>query len=144
MIKILPIVLLLPFLSLNAKTINADVNITHITPIKENAIWTRKKQVTPMYPIELAHSGIAGCGIFKVLVNEQGKTDSVELITSIPKKSIFKPSKKVIKKWKWVQAANTVAKAEEKTIRLDYCIEGKNLEEVQSNCKKQAKLSCSA
>jgi len=73
MIKILPIVLLLPFLSVNAKNLYADVNIphiTHITPIKADAIWARKKQVSPKYPIELARSGIAGCAIFKVFVNE--------------------------------------------------------------------------
>lgn len=115
----------------------------NITPIKEDVIWTRKQQVTPKYPMKLARSSIAGCGIFKVVINEQGKTDSVELISSIPKKVIFKPSKKVIKKWKWAKSDNAIAKAEEKTIRLDYCIGGTNLEEEQKRCQSQAKLSCS-
>jgi len=141
--KILGLILLLPCVNANAKNIYADVNITHITPIKEDAIWTRKKQVSPKYPKKLAKSGIAGCGIFKVIVNEQGETDSIELITSIPKKVIFKPSRKVIKKWKWTKTDNTIAKSEEKTIRLDYCMGGTSLEEAQSRCQKQAKLNCS-
>lgn len=141
--NILPITLLLPFFIVNAKTIHSDVNLTHITPTKENAMWTRKKQVPPKYPFALARSGIAGSGIFKVIVNEQGETDSVELITSIPKKVIFKPSRKVIKKWKWTKTDNTIAKAEEKTIRLDYCMGGTSLEEAQKRCQKQAKLTCS-
>ena len=32
-----------------------------------------------MYPMDLAMKGIAGCGIFKVTVDENGKTDNVEL-----------------------------------------------------------------
>jgi hypothetical protein len=141
--KILGLILLLACLNANAKNIYADVNITHITPIKEDAVWTRKKQVSPRYPMKLAKSGIAGCGIFKVIVNEQGETESVELISSIPKKVIFKPSRKVIKKWKWAKTDNAIAKAEEKTIRLDYCMGGTSLEEAQQRCQSQAKLSCS-
>ena len=141
--KILGLIFLLPCLNTTAKTMYADVNITHITPIKEDAIWTRKKQVSPKYPMKLAKSGIAGCGIFKVVVDEQGETDSVELISSIPKKVIFKPSKKVIKKWKWVKPDNAIAKVEEKTIRLDYCMGGASIEEAQQRCQSQAKLSCS-
>lgn len=79
----------------------ADVKLTHIKPEKSDAQWIRVKQVTPMYPMELAMKGVDGCGVFKVTVDENGKTDSVELISSIPKKVIYKLAKKVINKWKW-------------------------------------------
>ena len=121
----------------------SDVNLTHITSLKEDAIWTRKNPVTPKYPMKLASSDIAGCGIFKVIVNEQGETDSVELITSVPKKEIFKPSKKVIKNWEWAKSDDKLAKAEEKTIRLDYCMGAKSQEAATKQCQKQAKLKCS-
>tara|TARA_Y100000034_G_scaffold135388_1_gene207120 strand:- start:2103 stop:2495 length:393 start_codon:yes stop_codon:yes gene_type:complete len=128
----------------NAKTLYGDVKLTHIKPMKEEANWIRKKQVTPKYPVLLARNGIAGCGIFKVVVNEKGKTDSVELIQSIPEKVIFKPSKKIIKKWKWVQSSNGESKKEEKIVRLDYCLGGKSTEEAEAICLKQSKLKCSA
>lgn len=130
--------------TLNAKNLFADVKLTHLEPTQEKANWLRGKQVTPKYPITLAKKGIAGCGIFKVVVNEEGKTDSVELIQSVPEKVIYKPSKKIIRKWNWVQAQNGNAVAEEKLIRLDYCLGGESVEEAEAICLKQSQYNCSA
>ncbi|MFY8352061.1 energy transducer TonB [Pseudoalteromonas sp. SSM20] len=141
---ILLIMLSVQCFTLNAKTLFADVKLTHLEPTQEKANWIREKQVTPKYPISLAKKGIAGCGIFKVVVNEQGKTDSVELIQSVPEKVIYKPSKKIIRKWNWVQAQNGNAVAEEKLIRLDYCLGGESVEEAEAICLKQSQYNCSA
>ncbi|MDE3272908.1 energy transducer TonB [Pseudoalteromonas sp. G4] len=131
--------------TIDAKTIvYGDVKLTHLKPTKENTHWVRKKQVSPLYPVKLAKKGIAGCGIFKVVVNEKGKTDSVELIQSVPEKVIFRPSKKIIRKWDWVQTQGGEAKAEEKIIRLDYCLGGNSVEEAEAICLKQSQYNCSA
>ncbi len=60
---------------------HTDVKLTHIKSEKADAQWIRANQFTPRYPIKLAMKGIAGCGVFKVTVDENGKTDNVELIS---------------------------------------------------------------
>jgi outer membrane biosynthesis protein TonB len=87
--------------------------------------------------------GIAGCGIFKVTVDENGKTDNVELISSIPKKVIYKPAKKIIKKWKLQNISAQANAIEEKLIRLDFCMGGKTEAEAKLICAEKAKLECS-
>ncbi|GAC25259.1 hypothetical protein GMES_2969 [Paraglaciecola mesophila KMM 241] len=143
--QIIKLLLILPItIAANVSENNfADVKLTHIKPGKSDAQWIRTKQVTPMYPMDLAMKGIAGCGIFKVTVNENGKTDNVELISSIPKKVIYKPAKKVIKKWKWQNISGHPNATEEKLIRLDFCMGGKTEAEAKVRCAEQAKLKCS-
>jgi len=122
----------------------ADVKLTHIKPEKSDAQWIRVKQFPPMYPMDLAIKGIAGCGVFKVTINENGKTDNIELVSSIPKKVIYKPAKKVIKKWKWQNISGQPNATEEKVIRLDFCMGGKTEAEANAKCAEQARLECSA
>jgi hypothetical protein len=126
----------------NASANYAEVKLTHINPLKSESQWTRVKQFTPMYPMELAMKGIAGCGVFKVTVDEKGKTDKVELVSSVPKKVIFKPSKKVIKKWKWKNVTGLTNASEEKLLRLDFCMGGKTEAEAKMRCEEQSKMSC--
>jgi len=123
---------------------HADVELTHINPIKSEAKWIRTKQFTPRYPIELAMKGIAGCGIFKVKVDQNGKTQKVELVSSNPKKVIFKPAKEVIKQWQWRNVSGLPNASEEKIIRLDFCMGGTTPEEASERCEQQAKLACTA
>jgi outer membrane biosynthesis protein TonB len=132
------------FAQAHAKKIHADIQLTHITPSKENAVWARKKQTSPIYPIDLARNGIEGCGIFKVQISETGQTKNIELVSSIPSKKIFKASKKIIKKLKWQETKHGISKAQEKVIRLDYCIGGESFQEVQKRCIEQTKLSCTS
>ncbi|MEM5496300.1 energy transducer TonB [Paraglaciecola mesophila] len=143
--QIIKLLLILPItIAANVSANNfADVKLTHIKPGKSDAQWIRTKQFSPMYPMDLAMKGIAGCGIFKVTVNENGKTDNVELISSIPKKVIYKPAKKVIKKWKWQNISGHPNATEEKLIRLDFCMGGKTEAEAKVRCAEQAKLKCS-
>ena len=139
LISILPIVIVT---SANAN--HADVKLTHIMPEKTDAQWIRAKQFTPRYPMKLAMKGIAGCGVFKVSVDENGKTGDVELVSSIPKKVIYKPAKQVIKSWEWKNISGEPNLAEEKLIRLDFCMGGKTEDEAKARCAEQAKLECIA
>lgn len=139
LVSILPIIIVV-----NANPNHADVKLTHIKPEKAGAQWIRAKQFTPRYPMKLAMKGIVGCGVFKVTVDENGKTDAVELVSSIPKKFIYKPAKKVIKSWEWKNISGEPNSAEEKLIRLDFCMGGKTEAEAKSRCAEQAKLECGA
>lgn len=136
-ISIFPIII-----ASNASANYADVKLTHIKPNKSEAQWIREKQVTPMYPVELAMKGVTGCGVFRVTVNESGNNDNIELVSSIPKKGIYKPAKKVIKKWKWKNASGQPNTIEQKLIRLDFCMGGKTQADSKARCEEQAKMQC--
>lgn len=140
---ILIIMLVACSFTVSSNTFYGDVHLTHVEPTKEKVTWLREKQVTPRYPISLAKKGIAGCGVFRVVVDEKGKTETISLIQSIPEDIIYQPSRKIIKKWNWVQAKNGQPVAEEKIIRLDYCLGGSSTEEAKAMCVKQSKLNCS-
>ncbi|MBW8191977.1 energy transducer TonB [Neiella marina] len=143
--QILKLISILPIVIVTSANANyADVKLTHINPEKSAAQWIRTKQFSPQYPIELAMKGIVGCGVFKVTVDENGKTGDVELVSSIPKKVIYKPAKKVIKSWEWKNVSDEPNLAEEKVIRLDFCMGGKTEVEAKARCAEQAKLECSA
>ncbi|GHE89070.1 energy transducer TonB [Thalassotalea profundi] len=129
-------------LSGHASANYAEVKLTHITPEKSDAQWLRTKQFTPKYPMELAIKGIAGCGVFKVIVDENGHTDNVELISSVPKRVIYKPARKVIKQWQWKNVSSQPNAIEEKLIRLDFCMGGATQAEAKAKCEEQAKLAC--
>ncbi|PKM17792.1 MAG: energy transducer TonB [Gammaproteobacteria bacterium HGW-Gammaproteobacteria-15] len=124
--------------------IYADVQLSLLQPAAADAIWSRETQVTPRYPIELAQQGIAGCGVFNVTINENGKTTDVSLVNSVPGKVIARPAIKVIKKWQWVNNSSVANAAEQKLIRLDFCIGGSTTEEAEARCKVQAALPCQA
>lgn len=93
--------------------------------------------------MDLAMKGIAGCGVFKVTVDKNGKTDNIELVSSIPKKVIYKPARKVIKTWEWQNTSGQPNATEEKLIRVDFCMGGKTEAEEKARCAEQAKLECS-
>ncbi|GAA5140328.1 energy transducer TonB [Thalassotalea piscium] len=141
-IAILSSILGLQFSAMAQTNNYADVKLTHLNPEKSAATWIRAKQVTPRYPMDLAIKGIAGCGVFKLTINEDGKSQGIELVSSIPKNSIFKPAKKVIKKWRWKNISGQPNQAEEKTIRLDFCLGGNSEEEAIARCAEQANLKC--
>ncbi len=103
----------------------SDVKLTHIKPEKVDAQWIRTQLFTPRYPMKLAMKAIVGCSVFKVIVDESGKTSNVELVSSVPKKVISKPAKKLIKSWEWKNVSGEPSLAEEKLVRLDFCMGGK-------------------
>lgn len=119
-----------------------SVELTHLEPTKAESTWLRKKQFMPRYPMELAMKGIVGCGIFKVEVDEKGKTQNITLLNSLPKRVISRPAIKVMKKWDWVLAEGKTAKSEEKLLRLDFCISGNSQQESEERCKQQAAMTC--
>ncbi|WP_046006950.1 energy transducer TonB [Pseudoalteromonas rubra] len=137
----------LSFLSafnVQSKTLFGDVRLTEVQPSLGQVVWVPNPEYKPLYPISLARKGTAGCAIFKVTVNARGNTESVELLYSAPSKSLSRPGKKILSKWPWSTAQGTAAQAEEKTVRLDFCLGGQSVDEAQALCKAQAALSCEA
>ncbi len=122
----------------------SDVKLTHIKPEKADAQWIRTQLFTPRYPMKLAMKAIVGCSVFKVIVDESGKTSNVELVNSVPKKVISKPAKKLIKSWEWKNISGEPSLAEEKLVRLDFCMGGKTEADAKARCAEQVKLECSA
>lgn len=129
--------------SATANTFYADVQLTQLQPAAQDTIWSRTKDVTPLYPVEMARHGIAGCAVFKLDIDEQGEAQQIELVTTVPAKGIAKHAKKVLKSWKWHNTTGKASVAEQKLIRLDFCMGGSSLDEAQERCKQQAKLQCS-
>lgn len=119
------------------------VHLSHLEPTKDAAVWLRALQAVPAYPRELAQQGIVGCGVFKVVVDEAGKTDSIEMVSSVPARGIERPVKKVIDGWEWQNVSGGENVAEEKLIRLDFCMGGSSPEEAEQLCVAQSQYACS-
>ncbi|MBU2893158.1 energy transducer TonB [Colwellia sp. D2M02] len=142
-ILILPFILLalVPAIAL-AKTFYADVQVTELSP-SGDSIWQRVNQNTPKYPIELARSGIRGCAILSFTISDSGKTEGIEIVKSVPKWQLGKHSRKMLKKWMWDPVSSSVEKvAENKTLRLDFCMGGESIEQAQKACIQQTKIAC--
>jgi len=133
-----------------ANTQYADVVFTHLTPDTKASPWLRANPQTPKYPLELAQHGIRGCGVFKVSVDAQGKTDSVELVSAVPQKGLHRPAIKLLKSWKWQPnpdlspAVDASASQQPLLVRLDFCMGGQTLEEAAARCQVQAQYACQA
>ncbi len=121
----------------------AHVTLTELQPTPQQALWSRTKQVTPAYPVEMAMKGIVGCGVFKISIDKDGKTESIDLVTSVPAAAAFKSAKKELKQWKWHNTTGKPDAAEQKILRLYYCMGGKSEAEAVARCELQAKAECS-
>ncbi|KJY93806.1 MULTISPECIES: energy transducer TonB [Pseudoalteromonas] len=125
-----------------AKTVYADIKSTQLSPSIETSIWQKKGNSTPKYPLALAKRKLAGCTVFKVMIDADGKTDDIELIASIPSKKLAKHAKQLIKSWQWSPADTQHLGREEKLMRIDFCLGGADLADAQMRCEAQAKLDC--
>jgi periplasmic protein TonB len=81
---------------------------------------TNYAHVTPAYPVEMTMKGIAGCGVFKISLDQDGNTKSIDLRASVPKAAAFKAAKKELNKWQWHNTTDKPDAAEQKILRLDY------------------------
>jgi TonB family protein len=143
-LTLIPIVLTIASASVAGKTntIYADVQVTNLAPTND-FIWERANKNTPKYPVELARSGTIGCAVLSFNISDSGKTENIEVINSLPKKSLGKQSLKMLKKWEWVPTS-TVADSvpEKRTLRFDFCMGGESIEQAQNACVQQTKLAC--
>jgi len=143
LLALIAFVLMSVSISSLAKKIYADVQVTDINPTS-NFTWQRENKNTPKYPIELARSGVRGCAILSFDISQSGKTENVEIINSLPKKSIGKYSRRMLKKWQWVPVSTEgISTVEKRTLRLDFCMGGESTELSQKHCIQQTKLACS-
>lgn len=122
-----------------ANTLYGEVFLTEIQPKAGEALWSQAKKFMPLYPVELASSGIAGCAVFNVKISENGKAQEIELVSSVPAKAVVKPAKKMIKSLKWHNTTDQADAAEQKLLRLDFCLGGKDVEEAAARCKFQTR-----
>ncbi|WP_127022902.1 energy transducer TonB [Rheinheimera mangrovi] len=126
----------------SANTVYGDVLLTEIQPKAGETLWSQTNKFTPLYPVELASNGIAGCAVFNVDIDENGKTRRMELVSSVPAKVVVKPAKKMIKSLKWHNTTTKADAAEQKLLRLDFCLGGKDVNEAAARCKYQSSLQC--
>ncbi|PKH87724.1 energy transducer TonB [Colwellia sp. Bg11-28] len=143
LVTLIVFALMIVSISSSAKKFYADVQVTDINPTSKFT-WERENKNTPKYPIELARSGIRGCAILSFDISDSGKTENVEIINSIPNKSIGKYSRRMLKKWKWLPVSSEDSfTVEKRTLRLDFCMGGESTERSQKDCIQQTKLACS-
>lgn len=119
----------------------ADVKLTYTEDSQTDFAWERAKKVSPKYPVALAREGIAGCGIFKISVDEDGQAFVLETNSYLPAKAVRKESIKLIENWEWKPVNG--ATNNEATVRIDFCMGGSSVEEAQQLCTPQSMLSCS-
>lgn len=130
--------------SLQVSAMNyGHVTLTELQPMPQDALWSRTKQFPPAYPVEMAKKSIVGCGVFKISIDKDGETESIDLLASVPAAAAFKSAKKELKKWKWHNTTGKPDAAEQKIIRLDYCMGGSTEAEAAARCELQAKAECS-
>ncbi len=67
------------------------------------------KRVEPQYPVDAAKRGLFGTVTMRMLVNEQGDVESVDVLNAFPKGVFEQAAVKALKRWKY-------AKADRKTV----------------------------
>lgn len=127
-----------------AKTYYADVQVSHLQPAKDQAVWIRENLATPKYPLALAKAGVRGCAVYSFDIAQDGDIENIELVSAIPNKALPTETKKLLKSWRWQVANNQQAVLEHKVIRLDFCMGGDTIEQAQQQCIAQSRLACSA
>ncbi|MGS0675826.1 energy transducer TonB [Shewanella sp. 30m-9] len=105
--------------------------------------WHREEVNAPNYPIEFARARVQGCTVLSFDITENGTTENVEVVSSIPNKHLGKYSKKLIKRWRWQQIEpQQTAIAEKRVLRFDYCLGVESAEDSAAQCQRQVKLNC--
>ncbi|WP_181898422.1 energy transducer TonB [Alteromonas aestuariivivens] len=106
-------------------------------------IWSREQLEPVRYPRALAFKSIAGCGIFRIIIDERGKTKEVSMISGMPAEGLELPAVEMIRSWTWVNTSGSQGDEETKLVRLDFCFGGRNEEEAKLLCEAQTQMSCS-
>lgn len=124
-----------------AATQYADVLVTPID--NASAVWQRASDNTPKYPVALAREGKRGCAVMRFVVSEEGEATDISVFESVPDVDMGREALKLIRHWEWVTKGNKTATAEDKTLRLDFCMGGSSVAEAHQRCIRQAEYRCS-
>ena len=132
--------------SSNVNRVYAEVLLTDIVNDTSKA-WYREElngsNSLVEYPIELARDNLRGCTILSLDITEDGTTENVEVVSSIPNKQLGKYSKKLVKRWRWQQIESQKGvKAESRVLRFDYCLGIESAEQTLAQCQRQTTLNC--
>ena len=122
------------------KQVHIEVNVTDIK-LSSSAVWSLDKGSVPNYPKDLAISGVEGCAILSFELSPEGKAKDIDVINSVPKKRLGKYAKKLVRKLKWNPLVENVNEAEQRTVRIDFCL-AETQEQVAKECIKRVELSC--
>ncbi|GIU08603.1 MULTISPECIES: energy transducer TonB [unclassified Shewanella] len=125
-----------------AKNIYGEVLLTDLEP-KTQKVWHREGNKSPHYPVALVQAKLQGCTVLSFDISEEGYTENVEVVSSIPNKHLGKYTKKEIKGWRWQQLEPLQsASSEKRTLRFDYCLGLESAEQSLAQCQQQAQLNC--
>ncbi len=124
------------------KQVYLDVQVSDLAPA-QGAKWKRNAEEEVLFPIELARLKGRGCTVLSFDISDEGKTENVEIVESIPKRELGIYGRKMVRNWDWVPVSATDKTAEQKRlVRLDFCMGAESAEQVEQYCKQQAQLGC--
>lgn len=135
------LLVLVPQIS-QAKNIYAEVLLTDVEPTTQK-LWHREGNKPHSYPVAFAQAKLQGCSILSFDISEEGYTENIEVISSVPNRHLGKYSRKEIKRWRWQQIDTGLqGKAEKRVLRVDYCLTDVSAEQTLEQCQQQAQLKC--
>ncbi|ABZ77176.1 TonB family protein [Shewanella halifaxensis HAW-EB4] len=133
--------LLVPQMS-QAKNVYGEVLLTEVEPSTQK-VWHREGNKPHPYPIEFAQAKLQGCAVLSFDISEEGHTENVEVISSVPNRHLGKNSRKEVKRWRWQPLDTELqATAEKRVLRIDYCLSDVSEEQSLAQCQRQAQLNC--
>ena len=139
--------LLLTLLTLSAlpvmakKVIHADVLVTDIAPL-ENSHWQRQHQHSPKYPLAMAKAAVQGCAVVTFTIDKAGKPEDIEVVSAISAAAVSRSTARLVKDLRYVATSDN-AQPQQRTIRIDYCIEdGGSQQSVEQQCQQRLQFAC--
>ena len=135
-----PALLLAPVIVL-AQTVFGSALLTEYEP-PADAYWTIEEHKTD-YPRELAEEQVTGCLIARVEVSKSGKTKLRGIEKSFPSTGMERPFKRSINRIRSVPLHDSKPrKAEERRIRIDFCMSYESTVAARRQCVQSALQAC--
>ena len=124
-----------------AQTLFGSALLTEYEP-PADAYWTIEELNTE-YPKELAEEQVTGCLVANVEVSKSGKTKLRGIEKSFPSTGLERPFKRSINRIRWVPVDDSQpAKAEERQIRIDFCMSYESTMAARRQCVESALQAC--
>lgn len=138
---VLASVLLLAPVIVFAQSVFGSALLTEYEP-PADAYWTIEDHTTE-YPRELAEEQVTGCLVANVEVSKSGKTKLRNIEKSFPPTGMERPFKRSINRIRWVAVDDSLpGKAEERQIRIDFCMSYESTMAARRQCVQSALQAC--
>mgnify|MGYP005839498431 CR=1 FL=1 len=123
------------------KVITADVLVTDIAPLQDIR-WQRAQQHSPKYPLAMAKAGAQGCAVVSFNIDKNGKPGDIDIKQAVPAKAVSRSTRRLVKELEYV-ATTADTTPQQRTIRIDYCIEdGVSELSVEQQCLQRTQYTC--